>query len=167
MIPRIENCSTEEFEQVKHFITAFELDDRVLKQEEFLVIKNSEGLLGFGRVREFDGFSEMCSLGIITHKRSNGLGRLLTQAMIHKAKHHIYLVCIIPHYFESFGFKVCDTYPAQIQDKLNYCTDSLVVPEDYVVMERAVWFIKQFRFFLNYSNAFMILIFFEMRLHFP
>lgn len=134
MPPRIENCSTSQFEQVKTLIQEYELDDRVLKQEEFLVINSSEGLLGFGRVRELEGFSEMCSLGILTHKRSKGLGKMLTEAIIQKAKQPIYLVCIIPEYFSEFGFKLCSQYPAQMQDKLNYCTESLVVPEPYVVM---------------------------------
>lgn len=136
MMPEINICSLKEFEEVKQKIEDFDLDNRNLKVEEFLVIKNSNGLLGFGRVREFETCSEMCSLGIIEGKRDSGLGKLLTEALIAKAQKTIYLVCIIPHYFEPFGFKPCDTFPAEIQDKLNYCTESLVVPETYVVMRR-------------------------------
>jgi N-acetylglutamate synthase-like GNAT family acetyltransferase len=136
MIPRIDFCSTENFEEVKSKIEEFELDNRALKAEEFLVIKNREGLLGFGRIREFENFAEMCSLGIIESKRFSGLGKQLTQSLIEKTNQTIYLVCIIPEYFKNFGFNICESFPIEIQDKLNYCTQSLVVPEPYVVMRR-------------------------------
>lgn len=136
MIPRIDICSAENFEEVKTKIDEFELDNRELKAEEFLVIKNREGLLGFGRLRAYTDFAEMCSLGIIESKRSLGLGKQLTQSLIEKTNQTIYLVCIIPEYFKSFGFNICDSFPTEIQDKLNYCIQSLVVPEPYVVMRR-------------------------------
>ena len=58
------------------------------------------------------------------------------QALIEKTNQTIYLVCIIPEYFENFGFTICNSYPEEINDKLKYCTESLVVPEKYVVMRR-------------------------------
>ena len=90
MTPRIDLCTQDLFEEVKEKIDAFELDNRALKPEEFLIVKNREGLLGFGRLREFNGFSEMCSLGIIEAKRLTGLGKQLTQALIEKTNQTIY-----------------------------------------------------------------------------
>ena len=136
MTPRIDLCTQELFEEVKKNIEAFELDNRALKPEEFLIVKNKEGLLGFGRMREFKGFVELCSLGIIEAKRLTGLGKQLTHALIEKTNQTIYLVCIIPEYFENFGFSICNSFPEEINDKLKYCTESLVVPEKYVVMRR-------------------------------
>jgi len=131
---QLKNCSAEDFELVKKHIAEFELDDRKLQQKEFVTLSDKSGLVGFGRVREFEEFSEMCSLGILKNKRSKGIGRLVSQAMIRKADKTIYLVCIIPSYFESMGFSICKNFPPEMQDKLNYCTDTLHVEEEYVVM---------------------------------
>lgn len=130
-------CTDTEFEQVKHHIQDLELDDRELKVEEFLVLKANNELLGFGRIREFDTFSEMCSMGVLQKGRELGFGSVLVRALAKKAKQSVYLACIIPDYFHLHGFKVCEQFPVRMQDKLNYCTEHLVVPETYVVMSNA------------------------------
>ena len=135
-ILKTKDCTVEEFELIKKYIAEFELDDRNLQQKEFVTISDDSGLLGFGRVREYDGFSEMCSLGVLTRERSKGLGKLLSEAMIKKATQTTYLVCIIPSYFEPMGFKICHDFPPEILEKLNYCMDSLHVEEKYVVMRK-------------------------------
>lgn len=131
-----QNCTLQDFELVKKYIADYELDDRKLLQEEFVTLKDDSGIVGFGRVREYEHFSEMCSLGVLTNERSKGIGKLLSEAMIKKATKVIYLVCIIPRYFESLGFMICKDFPVEIQNKLDYCMNSLHVEEEYVVMKR-------------------------------
>lgn len=131
-------CSDKDFELVKKYIADFELDDRQLKQEEFLTLHENGILIGFGRVREFPDFSEMCSLGIIPDHRNSGSGKTLFKALIKKAKKTMYLACIIPSYFEEFGFTICSSYPKEMQEKLNYCTQNLIVEEAYVVMKKDI-----------------------------
>jgi N-acetylglutamate synthase-like GNAT family acetyltransferase len=129
------SCSKEHFVTVKKHIQQFELDDRSLKREEFLILKLKNKLLGFGRIREFSSHSELCSLGILSNQRSKGFGKLLCEALIKKANHPLFLVCIIPDYFKKFGFEQSMYYPAEINEKLNYCTSVLVVNENYVAMK--------------------------------
>lgn len=131
-------CSAHNFELVKQNIKKFELDDRNLLQEEFLTMTRFNKLIGFGRVREFEGFSEMCSTGIIEEERNKGLGARLLNALEKKAKQQVYLVCIIPDYFKRLGFEVCRDYPDGMQEKLNYCTTGLPVKEKYVVMRKCI-----------------------------
>jgi len=106
------------------------LDNRVLYKDEFLVAVCNNELLGFGRIRQRDDCSELCSLGVIEPERLKGVGKQLVQALIQKASEPLYLVCIIPQFFEPFGFAVVDEFPEAMQDKLNYCTSELVVPEN-------------------------------------
>lgn len=113
----------------------FELDDRDLRYEQFVVAKKNEELLGFGRIRQHNGCDEFCSLGIIESKRFKGIAKELIMARIKIATQPIYLVCIIPDYFEALGFKIVTNYPPEMEDKLNYCTSELSVPEKYVVMK--------------------------------
>jgi N-acetylglutamate synthase-like GNAT family acetyltransferase len=133
----IRACRNADFEAVKRYVDELELDNRQMEPSQFLTLHNEQDqLAGFGRVREYEGFSEMCSLGILPGERSKGLAREMTAQMIKKATQVTYLVCIIPLFFEEFGFRVCSEYPAELKEKLDYCLDSLAVPEPYVVMKR-------------------------------
>lgn len=125
----------EDFDLIKQYIKQFELDDRKLSVHEFVVAKENDCLLGFGRIRKHNGCDEFCSLGVIEPERSKGIAQELIKARIKLATQPIYLVCIIPEFFEPLGFEIVDVYPPEIQDKLNYCTSELVVPEPYVVMK--------------------------------
>jgi N-acetylglutamate synthase-like GNAT family acetyltransferase len=124
----------EDFILIKEYISRFELDGRDLSQEQFLMARNADGLLGFGRIKTHEGCDEYCTLGVIENLRSKGVGKAICNAIIGASKQPLYLVCIIPEYFIPLGFKVVSEYPLQLLDKLNYCTSSLAVPEEYVVM---------------------------------
>ncbi len=130
----IHSCTSAQFEILKNYIQQFELDDRSLDHSQFLVALQNNKLVGFGRIREHVDCSELCSLGVIEPERNKGVGTALTKALIKKAKQPLYLVCIIPNFFEALGFKMCHTYPSALKNKLDYCTNELVVPEEYVVM---------------------------------
>jgi len=138
MTPLINACDDLTFEKVKHHIKAFELDDRQLKKEEFLCAFDRENLLAFGRLREYKDFSEICSIGVIPEMRAKGIGRQITQALIQKSNVPIFLVTIIPEFFNALGFEYCDSYPNEIKEKLNYCRCSLIVAEEYAVMKLKV-----------------------------
>lgn len=106
-----------------------------MQRIQFLVVKENNELIGFGRIRRHKGCDEFCSLGVLEKKRFNGIAKLLIEARIKIATQPIYLVCIIPNYFKKLGFVIVREYPDEIADKLNYCTSELVVPEEYVVMK--------------------------------
>ena len=127
--------SHEEFQQICKYISEFELDDRELKQEEFIAAFRNTELVGFGRLRKHSDSTELCSLGVVTPHRRQGIGKALVKALIEKSVSEIYLVCIIPEFFIPFGFAVVAKFPTAIQEKLNYCTDCLVVPEKYVALK--------------------------------
>lgn len=111
------------------------MDDRDLHSHQFLVAKEDQKLIGFGRIRRHNGCDEFCSLGVLESQRFNGIAKLLIEARIKIATQPIYLVCIIPDYFKKLGFVVVEEYPSEMADKLQYCTSELVVPEEYVVMK--------------------------------
>lgn len=123
------------FEQIRKYIRLFELDNRDLKKEEFCAAFSTTQLLGFGRLRNHIDCIELCSLGVVESHRHLGIGTELTKALIDRAQSSIYLVCIIPEFFTPLGFHQVQEYPASIQQKLDYCTQSLPVPETYVVMK--------------------------------
>ena len=126
--------TSRQFEQICQLIAALELDDRELHSAQFVAATSSGMLSGFGRIRHYKSCSELCSLGVIEPQRHKGIGRLLVNRLIAKASEPLYLVCIIPGFFEPLGFRIIHEYPAEIRDKLEYCREALSVPEEYVVM---------------------------------
>lgn len=127
-------ASVEDFELIKHYIAEFELDNRDLRIEQFTVAKQNDVLLGFARIRKHNGCDEFCSLGVVEKERQNGIAKLLTEHAINTSSQPLYLVTIIPEFFETLGYQIVNEYPPEMQNKLNYCNSELSVPEKYVVM---------------------------------
>jgi N-acetylglutamate synthase-like GNAT family acetyltransferase len=132
--PFIRSCDHEEFAEIKKYISEFELDDRGLEQEQFLIALIGNRMAAFGRVRTYGSFSEVCSMGVLPEFRSMGLGKQMFGILAQKAAMPVYIVTIMPEYYAPFGFDHCNIYPEEIKEKLNYCTASLPVEEKYVVM---------------------------------
>lgn len=124
-----------EFLQICEYIHEFELDDRILLQHQFTIALRDNELVGFGRLRNHSDCTELCSLGVITEHRRQGIGKAIVAELLRKAPPNLYLVCIIPDFFSPFGFHIVNEYPAPIKNKLEYCTHELIVPETYVVMQ--------------------------------
>lgn len=123
-----------QFTAICDYIKAFELDNRNLKKEEFIVAIHQNEVLGFGRLREHIDCFELCSLGVVMPHRMQGVGKEIVKALIETTDAPIYLVCIIPNFFTPFGFQQVSAFPDAIKDKIDYCTQELVVPEIYVAM---------------------------------
>ena len=131
----IYEASAADLEIIKNHISEYELDNRELLHTQFLVYKKSNVIIGFGRIRNYANFDELCSLGVIEPERNKTIGKKLVSALIQKSISELYLVCVIPQYFQPFGFKIVNEFPNEIFDKLNYCTYSLVVEGVYVAMK--------------------------------
>lgn len=123
-----------DFKQICKWIDKFELDNRELKKEEFYAAYHQDELIGFGRLRKHKDCRELCSLGVLIPFRGKGVGKALTAALLKSATTPVYVVCIIPDFFNHFGFKQVISYPLSIAEKLAYCTHSLPVDEIYVAM---------------------------------
>ncbi len=137
-MPNIEllhTISQSSFEEIVAYISLFDLDNRALQKQEFAAVSHQQNIIAFGRIKEHPTCSELCSLGVTEPKRLQGFGKTVVQALIKKATQPLFLVCIIPDYFKPLGFEICENYPIEIAEKLRYCTDELVVPEKYVVMQ--------------------------------
>jgi N-acetylglutamate synthase-like GNAT family acetyltransferase len=123
-----------EFQLIRSFIREFELDDRGLILHEFIAAFRENELVGFGRLKKQNNCLELCSLGVVTDHRRQGIGKAIVSELIKRSAGSIHLVCIIPGFFIPFGFRTTENYPEAIQNKLNYCTNELAVPEPYVAM---------------------------------
>lgn len=125
-----------EFQLVCDYIKAFELDNRDLQKEQFMVALFGNELLGFGRLRHHSDGVELCSLGVVAPHRRKGIGRAIVNALVKQAVNDVFLVCIIPEFFAPMGFTTVSHFPDSIKNKMQYCASELIVPETYVAMVR-------------------------------
>jgi N-acetylglutamate synthase-like GNAT family acetyltransferase len=125
--------SHQEFTEVCELIKEYRLDDRDFKKEEFTIALQNNKLMAFGRLRKHTDCLELCSIGVLKTSRSKGIGTELVKHIINN-DFPIYVVSIIPDFFARFHFKLTSNYPSSIKQKINYCTQQLVVPEEYVAM---------------------------------
>lgn len=136
-------CNGKNFQIVKQHIKEMQLDNRMLAAEQFVVSLLQNDVIGFGRLRNYSLCSEIGSIGVLTKYRGKGVGKKIVTKLIENfyainrnRKKELYVVTIIPAYFQKFGFRVIeDPWPKEIVDKYSYCTKSLSVPEKYVVMK--------------------------------
>jgi N-acetylglutamate synthase-like GNAT family acetyltransferase len=131
----IDPATHQDLQQIRNFVAEYRLDDEQLDYHQFLVARDDENVIGFGRIREYEDCSELCSLGVFEPERNKGVGTALTAALKNKARNRLFLVCIIPEFFEKHGFKITEDFPQPLRNKLYRCETSLSVPEKYVVME--------------------------------
>lgn len=132
---KIKTPTNNEFDLLCHLAAEFDLDTREMKKNQFLVAVDNDVLIGFGRIIQHPECREFCTLGIVEHDRNKGVGSKLIKEIIKKATQPFYLACIIPRYFESFGFRIVSEFPKEMQTKLDYCNDALSVNDTYVVMQ--------------------------------
>jgi N-acetylglutamate synthase-like GNAT family acetyltransferase len=107
-------------------------------KEQFLLAKNADALIGFARLRKHSSCDEYCTLGVLESERSQGIAKKITEAIIKKSTQDLYLVCVIPQYFENLNFKIVNEYPLELKKKLDYCLSELTVEENYVVMKHQI-----------------------------
>ena len=131
----ISSPNDQNFAAIKNYIRNYELDNRELTIDQFIVAKRKNEILGFARKRKHATCYELCSLGVTEQMRHKGIGKLLVKAITDSLVSPLYLVCVIPDFFEQLGFKIVNTFPDEIKTKLIYCTQELTVPEKYVVMK--------------------------------
>lgn len=137
---KIVHCSKEYFDIVKENLELMYLDNRNLNYSDFLIaLLPDMQLVGFGRLRIYSSCAEVCSVGVLDLYRRKGIGKKLVQSLIdwhHQQNKNkaLFVVTVIPEYFEKCGFKIVQNYCDEVKEKLNYCISALVVPEQYVVM---------------------------------
>ncbi len=131
----LSSCNHNDLITVKNCIAKLCLDDNSLSEEQFVVAKYKQEIFGFGRLRTYEDCQELCSLGLIEPERMKGIGRLLTHELIQKSDKPLFVVTVIPDFFEKFSFEAVGSYPMVIGQKMEYCIGSLWVPEPYVAMK--------------------------------
>jgi len=124
-----------ELEQVKELVKKFWLDNADMRPEQFSVLSDNGKVIAFGRLREHEDATELCTMGVSKDYQKNGYGEKMVKHLQSIAKRDIYLVTVIPDFFTKVGFKIVPTYPVSIRKKVDRCSSDFHVGETYNVMK--------------------------------
>ena len=113
--------SEKDFEVVAQLAKSFDLDFEDVFWKQFLVAKKGEGIIGFGRLRNYSGCTEVATVGVINSERGKGLGTLIVNELIRMGPKEIFVTCVIPKFFSRFGFQQIKQYPPVLQKKVDFC----------------------------------------------
>lgn len=123
----------EDMPVIEEAVRRMRLDGENLAVEQFIVAREADRMLGFGRIKPYgDGVFELGSIGVMEEARGRGVGARLVEALIARfPSEEIYITTDLVDYFMRFGFSMAASPPRAIQEKVNRVCSSLrsgVVP---------------------------------------
>lgn len=124
-----------EFEQIKQLVEELWLDNENMQPEQFKVLSDKGKVIAFGRLREYEDSTELCSIGVVKEFQQRKFGTEMVNYLLNLAKRDVYVVTIAPDFFAKFGFKPIEEPPAPIQKKFQRCETEFHVGKPYFAMK--------------------------------
>jgi N-acetylglutamate synthase-like GNAT family acetyltransferase len=126
---RIVAASPKDMPDIEYLAKEFDLDCENFERSQFVVAKKDNKIIGFGRLRKYqlkDSLQakecvEIATVGIIPEERKRGIGTQIVKKLIQLAPSEVFVVCVIPHFFNQLGFKSVKQYPSVLQKKVDFC----------------------------------------------
>lgn len=120
---------------IEQLAKELDLDREDISQEQFIVAKRNEAILGFGRLRTYPECIEIATVGVIEPEQKNGIGTLVVKELIRTGPSEIFVTCVIPDYFTKLGFRIVKQYPSVLQKKVDFCKSYDFTDEQIFVMK--------------------------------
>jgi len=107
---------------IKSFLKEYGLDDSGISKEQFKILLYNNEIAAFGRLKKHNDCIELCSVGVVKEYRGKGLGEAIVKNLLSEVKQDVYLVTVIPGFFNKMGFKEIKEYPISLKYKSeNFC----------------------------------------------
>ncbi|MBS1796723.1 MAG: GNAT family N-acetyltransferase [Acidobacteria bacterium] len=113
--------AADDWVEIRRLIGLFRLDADDLSSDQFVVCKNGETLLGFGRLKRHPECDELSSLAVLRNFRGRGIGRRIVAELLGAVDRPVFIVTVIPAYFARLGFVETKSFPLSIKIKLAGC----------------------------------------------
>jgi N-acetylglutamate synthase-like GNAT family acetyltransferase len=103
------------------------LDGERLEPEQFIVVRDGDRMLGFGRIKPYDGtVFELGTVGVAVEARGRGVGELIVRELIRRfPSDDVWITTDLTSYFERFGFVRVADVPLPLVAKLERICGSL------------------------------------------
>ena len=113
--------SEKDLSEILRLAKSFDLDCEELSWKQFVIAKNNNSIIGFGRLRTYPECTEIATVGVIPEERNKGVGTAIVKELIRVAPSEIFLTCVIPAFFHKLGFETVKQYPPVLQKKVDFC----------------------------------------------
>jgi N-acetylglutamate synthase-like GNAT family acetyltransferase len=101
-------------------VARFRLDDEDLRAEQFVVVREGERVVAFGRIKPYGAVHELGSVGVMEEERGRGLGGLVVKELVRRfPTREVYITTDLPRYFARFGFAEIADPPPEIAAKMD------------------------------------------------
>ena len=114
-----ESARSEDMPFIGDCVRRFRLDDEDLKAQQFIVLREGDRIVAFGRIKPYLEVYELGSVGVVEDRRGQGLGVRVTKELIRRfPSPDVYITTDLPAYFERLGFQRIETGPEEIFAKI-------------------------------------------------
>lgn len=118
---------------IEDAVRRMRLDGEELAVSQFIVAREGDKLVGFGRIRPHgNGVFELGSVGVLEDARGRGVGARIVEELIARfPSEEIYITTDLVDWFMRFGFTPTAAAPKVIHEKVDRVCNSLrsgVVP---------------------------------------
>lgn len=117
----ISPASESDLSVIERIAKSFDLDCDDLSWKQFIVAKNNDAIIGFGRLRTYPECTEIATVGVVSEERNKGVGIAIVKELIRIAPSEIFVTCVIPAFFHKAGFETVKQYPSVLQKKVDFC----------------------------------------------
>lgn len=114
-------ASEKDMPVIEHLAKSFDLDCEDLSWKQFVVAKNNDAIIGFGRLRSYPDCTEVATVGVVPEERNKGVGTAIVNKLIQIGPKEIFVTCVIPNFFSRLGFETVKQYPSVLQKKVDFC----------------------------------------------
>ena len=115
----IRKAQSEDMTFIKDKISNFRLDDEDLDYRQFVVAVDGDEIIGFGRIRPHMKIYELGCVGVVEHRRNQGIGKMIVEYLINIfPSDDVYITTDLIDYFRKFGFKMIEPWPEELIEKL-------------------------------------------------
>lgn len=120
---RLRKGRTEDLPFIRRGAAAWRLDDERLAARQFVVAVDEAGRrVGFGRVKPYEGFHELGTVGVAPRWRGRGVGELIVRRLIRDFPDRVvWITTDLIAYFERFGFRLRARGPLELGAKIRDC----------------------------------------------
>lgn len=134
----VEDALEAEFDDIVRKAQSLDLDCTGLAYGQFRVVRDRGEVIGFGRVKQHEGFNELATVGVIPEQQGRGIGSSIIHSLLEKAGGEVYVVTVIPGFFSRFGFGAVKDFPAVFLSKCEFCHSFGFKEGEVFVMKKTI-----------------------------
>jgi N-acetylglutamate synthase-like GNAT family acetyltransferase len=120
---RVRQAVNRDMPCIVRMIGEFHLDYENLQPQQFVVVEDDDGMIGFGRLKPYSDATELGCVGVLHARRGHGVGRRIVDELIARGPGEIWITTDCPEYFGPLGFTRTDAVPESIRRKLERFRD--------------------------------------------